>query len=68
MPERDPHLLIEDMRAAIHKIERYTSGMDQAMFQQDEKTVDAVVWNLEIIGEAARRIPAEFASSHPDVP
>jgi uncharacterized protein with HEPN domain len=68
MPERDPDLLIEDMRAAIHKIERYTSGMDQAMFQQDEKTVDAVVRNLEIIGEAARRIPAEFASRHANVP
>jgi uncharacterized protein with HEPN domain len=68
MPERDPNLLIEDMRAAIHKIERYTSGMDQAMFQQDEKTVDAVVRNLEIIGEAARRIPAEFAFRHAEVP
>lgn len=43
MPRRDPDLLIEDMLAAMGKIERYTSGMDQELFRQDEKTVDAVV-------------------------
>jgi uncharacterized protein with HEPN domain len=68
MPERDSSLLIEDMLAAIRKIERYTEGTDQARFQQDEKTVDAVVRNLEVIGEAARRIPVEFTSRHADLP
>jgi uncharacterized protein with HEPN domain len=68
MPERDPDLLIEDMRTAIHRIKRYTSGMDQATFQNDEKTVDAVVRNLEVIGEASRRVPAKFASRHAGVP
>ena len=47
MPKRDPDLLIEDILAAIQKIERYTAGMDQEIFRQDEKTVDAVVRNLE---------------------
>ncbi|HVT18636.1 MAG TPA: DUF86 domain-containing protein [Thermoanaerobaculia bacterium] len=68
MPERDPRLLVEDMLAAIRKIERYTSGMSQAMFQQDEKTLDAVVRNLEVVGEAARRVSAGFASRHAEVP
>lgn len=36
MPKRDPDLLIEDMLASIHKIERYVLGMDQDMFRQDE--------------------------------
>ena len=46
MPKRDPDLLIDDILSAVRKIERYTSGMDQALFHQDDKTVDAVVRNL----------------------
>jgi len=68
MPKRDPDLLIEDMLASIRKIERYTSGMDQELFQQDEKTVDAVVRNLEILGEATRQLPDDFTARHEDVP
>jgi uncharacterized protein with HEPN domain len=68
MPKRDSDLLIEDILAAIRKIERYTSGMDQAVFHADEKTVDAVVRNLEIVGEAARQLPEDFVSRYPEVP
>ena len=68
MPKRDPDLLIEDMLASIRKIERYTSGMDQELFRQDEKTVDAVVRNLEILGEATRQLPEDFTARHADVP
>jgi len=67
MPKRDADLLIEDMMAAIGKIERYTSGMDQELFRQDEKTVDAVVRNLEVVGEAARQMPEDFVAGHPEV-
>ena len=42
--------------------------MDQQSFASDTRTVDAVVRNLEIIGEAATRIPEEFKAGHPDVP
>ena len=68
MPKRDPDLLIEDMLTAIRKIERYTTGMSEELFRQDEKTVDAVVRNLEIIGEATRQIPEDFTVRHPGVP
>lgn len=68
MPKRDPDLLIEDMLAAMGKIERYTSGMDQELFRQDEKTVDAVVRNLEILGEAVRQLPEGFIARNPEVP
>ena len=68
MPKRDPDLLIADMLAAIRKIERYTEGLDQGQFQQDEKTVDAVVRNLEIVGEATRQLPADFVTRFPKVP
>src|SRR5689334_5177177 len=52
MPKRDPDLLLEDILGAVRKIARYTSGMDEEQFRHDDKTVDAVVRNLEIIGEA----------------
>lgn len=67
MPKRDPDLLIEDMLASIRKIEDYISGLDEDTFRQDEKTVDAVVRNLEILGEAARQLPPDFVARHQDV-
>lgn len=68
MPKRDSGLLIEDILAAIRKIERYTSGMDKALFLNDDKTVDAVVRNMEVIGEAARQLPEDFIAQYPEVP
>jgi uncharacterized protein with HEPN domain len=68
MPRREATLLVEDMLAAIRKVERYTAGMDQQAFCRDEKTVDAVVRNLEILGEAARQMPEEFILTHADLP
>lgn len=68
MPKRDAELLVEDMLDALRKIDSYTAGMDHSAFLRDEKTVDAVVRNLEVLGEAARQIPDEFAAGHPDVP
>ena len=54
MPKRDPDLLLEDIRAANGRIARPTSSLDRDQFLSDEKTIDAVVRNLEIIGEAVR--------------
>jgi uncharacterized protein with HEPN domain len=68
MPKRDPELLLEDMLTAVRKIERYTAGMDQEEFRRDEKTLDAVVRNLEVLGEAARQLPDEFLARSPEVP
>ncbi len=68
MPKREPDLLLEDIRAALARIERYTSGIDRAQFLSDEKTVDAVARNLEIIGEAVRLLPNDFKSQHTDIP
>ncbi|NJE61703.1 DUF86 domain-containing protein [Thermococcus sp. 21S7] len=65
---RDPLLYVEDILEAIEKIKRYTAGMDFGEFIGDEKTVDAVIRNLEIIGEAAKHIPAEFKAIHPEIP
>ncbi len=60
MSRRPVELLIEDIQEAIDKIERYVSGLDHDAFTKDEKTVDSVIRNLEIIGEAANRLPEVF--------
>lgn len=54
---RDPRLYLDDILEAIARIGEYTASMDYDAFRQDRKTQDAVVRNLEIIGEAAGRLP-----------
>jgi uncharacterized protein with HEPN domain len=68
MPKRDPDLLVEDILEALRKISGYTEGMGQEEFRRDPKTVDAVVKNLEILGEATRQLPEDFILQYPDVP
>jgi uncharacterized protein with HEPN domain len=68
MPRRDADLLIEDIDGAIGRIERYVADTDREGFLKDEKTIDAVARNLEIIGEAVRRLPPEFKEKHSAVP
>jgi uncharacterized protein with HEPN domain len=68
MPKRDPDLLIQDMLEAVRKIELFIAGLDRSAFLRDEKTVDAVVRNLEVLGEAARQLPEDFTSRFSAVP
>jgi uncharacterized protein with HEPN domain len=65
---RDYKISLDDILEAVDRIETYTAGMDEAQFQADRKTVDAVICNLEIIGEAAKNIPPEVRGSTPKVP
>ena len=56
---------------AIERCQRYTSGMDEARFCDDEKTQDAVIRTFEIIGEASNNITKrfpDFAGEHPEIP
>jgi len=56
------------MLEGIDKARRYSAGMTLESFEADERTVDAVVRNLEIIGEAASRLPQAFRETHLDIP
>ena len=57
MSKREPSVLLHDIRTSIEKIQRYTAGLDEGSFLADEKTIDAVVRNLEIIGERQSSFP-----------
>jgi uncharacterized protein with HEPN domain len=67
MSRRSRPLLVEDILESVEKIERYVSGMDHDTFVGDEKTIDWVVRNLEIIGEAANRLPEDFRAQYPEI-
>lgn len=67
MSKRDPQLLLEDIQGAVEKINRYTEGLSRSEFLSDDKTIDAVVRNLEIIGEAVRQLPDDFKAAHPQI-
>jgi uncharacterized protein with HEPN domain len=61
---RDSYLYLEDILQACRKIQRYISGIDYEHFIKDDRTYDAVCRNLEIIGEAARKIPPEIQQEY----
>ncbi len=68
MSKRDPSVLIRDMQLALERVLRYTEDCDFAAFQADTMRIDAVVRNLEIVGEAVRRLPEEFRQQHTQIP
>ena len=68
MPYRSWKFRIDDIIEAIDKIERYTRGIDFDEWQQDEKTVDAVIRNIEVIGEASSQLPIEIQEQYKDIP
>lgn len=61
-------MFLEDIVSSITKIEKYINGMSYADFKDDDKTIDGVVRNLEIIGEAAKNIPEEIKDGYPEIP
>jgi uncharacterized protein with HEPN domain len=67
MSRRDWSLFVADMQEAIEKIASYVDAMTFTDFQSDTRTVDAVVHNLLVIGEAARCLPDSIKENHPDI-
>ena len=59
---------LKDILEAIDRIQRYIGGMSLADFIANSEKQDAVVRNLEIIGEAVRNIPPEFREQHAQIP
>jgi uncharacterized protein with HEPN domain len=64
---RDYRLYLDDIRESCEKVLRYVHGLTFGQFVHDEKIFDAVVRNLEIIGEGAKHIPPDIRSRYPEV-
>ncbi|OHB62195.1 MAG: hypothetical protein A2167_01825 [Planctomycetes bacterium RBG_13_46_10] len=67
MSKRPINLLLNDILESIDKVEQYTKEMTFDEFSNDQKSIDAVVRNLEIIGEVANRLPDDFKEEHSNV-
>ena len=59
---------MEDILGAIAAIQRYTAGMSLDGFSADDRTVDAVMHNIMVLGEAAAGVPDEVARRYPSIP
>jgi uncharacterized protein with HEPN domain len=68
MSKRRDWNFLDDIREAIQRILTYTAGLTYQQFMEDSKTQDAVVRNLEIIGEATKNLSANLRKTQPQLP
>ncbi len=68
MSKRTDRELLGDLREAIRRISAYLAGVQYESFVKDTKTQDAVIRNLEVLGEATKNLSATFRATHADVP
>ncbi len=68
MSERTDREFLSDIQEAIRRIKAYTAGMTYQAFLEDTKTQDAVLRNLEIIGEATKNLSKELRERYPQIP
>ncbi len=61
-------MFLDDIQLAMNRIAEYTEGYDFEHFKKDYKTVDAVIRNFEIIGEASKSLDVKIKERYPDVP
>ena len=64
---RDADIYLEDILTAIERIRSYTHDLDYSVFLRDSRTIDAVLHNLEVIGEAAKQVPEHLREGAPEV-
>ncbi len=67
MSLKDNKVFLRHILDCISKTERYLHGFDYEKFQKDEKTIDAIVRNVEVIGEASNNLTRDFRSKNPQI-
>lgn len=66
--DRDPILYISDIILSMERVKEYIVGLDFQHFKRDYKTVDVVIRNFEIIGEATKNLPNDIKGKYPSIP
>ena len=64
---RDYRVYLDDILASARKTQEYASGLTPDELAADVKTLDAVLYNLQVIGEAAKNVPQDVREKYPDV-
>jgi uncharacterized protein with HEPN domain len=67
MAQRDATYLL-DMFDSARFAQEYVAGMDEDEFDSDRRTRGAVIYEILIIGEAAKKVSSEFRAAHPEIP
>ena len=68
MKRKNHTLFVEDIQESMDKIERYIKGLTYEAFVKNDMAVDAVIRNLEVIGEASKNIPEDVKKKYPNIP
>jgi len=68
MKEKLIKVILEDILNFCSKIERYIKGLTKDLFEKKEMVVDAVLRNIELIGESSNRLSETFRGNHTDIP
>jgi len=66
--DRAYHMYLTDIQTAMSRIAEYIQDYSFSEFKRDYKTVDAVIRNFEVIGEASKNLPIEIKTKYPEVP
>lgn len=66
--DRTYKMYLDDIQTAMQRIAEYIEGFEFRSFKKDNKTVDAVIRNFEIIGEASKKMPVEIKKKYSHVP
>lgn len=61
-------MFLEDIQIAMSRISEYIEGYNFESFKKDYKTVDAVIRNFEVIGEASKNLNQTIKEKYPDIP
>jgi len=68
MSKRSDIDLLEDILICMEKIQTYVDGVTYDQFKNDSKTQDAIVRNIEVIGEAVKKLSDAFKTRYPSLP
>ena len=68
MSEREDIDFLRDIEESMERIARYTRGMEYDNFFEDDKTQDAVIRNMEIMGEATKALSEKFRNEYAELP